>query len=258
MDVPGLILNLLQPLSLCLLLFLAAFSLGQRKMPRRICFWTAFALLCICGNGWVVRAMVRHLEQQHLPPERVTKADCLVVLSGGTLPQVPPRPTIEIDDAGDRVLYGAYLYRQGCAPHIICTGGVGRGSGALHPAADDMRGLLEMLGVPNEAVIEETKARNTHEHATNLLPFLQERSFKRVLLVTSAMHMPRSLGVFRRLCPGIEFIAAPTDFRATDRIPAPWYHELTDLIPTSYNLVRFSQAMHEYVGIAYYRMRGWL
>lgn len=72
------------------------------------------------------------------------------------------------------------------------------------------------------------------------------------------MHMPRSLEVFRRLCPGLEFIPAPTDFRATERIPAPWYHELTALIPTPRNLLDFSQVMPEYLGIAYCKLRGWL
>jgi uncharacterized SAM-binding protein YcdF (DUF218 family) len=72
------------------------------------------------------------------------------------------------------------------------------------------------------------------------------------------MHMPRSVGSFRRLCPGTEFIPAPTDFRITERVPKPWYHELAALIPTAANLKSFSEVMHEYVGIAYYRVRGWM
>jgi uncharacterized SAM-binding protein YcdF (DUF218 family) len=218
----------------------------------------AVAALLVCGNGWVVGGFARHLERRYLPPDPVPQADCIVVLSGGTCSRIPPRTTVEIGDAGDRVLYAAYLYRQGRAPRIICTGGVATGGIALRPAAEDMAEFVEMLGVAKEAIIKETKARNTHEHATNLYPLLQERGFKHVLLVTSAVHMPRSIGAFRRLCPGIEFIPAPTDFRTTERIPAPWQHELTHLIPTPRNLLDFSEVMHEYLGIAYYWIRGWM
>ena len=121
-----------------------------------------------------------------------------------------------------------------------------------------MAELLEMIGIPKEAILLETQSGNTREHARNLHSLFQEKKFQRVLLVTSAMHMPRSMGVFRQLCPGIEFIPAPTDFRVTERIPAPWYRQLTNLIPTPSNLALFSELMHEYLGLAYYRLRGWL
>lgn len=72
------------------------------------------------------------------------------------------------------------------------------------------------------------------------------------------MHMPRAMGVFKKDCAGIEFIPAPTDFRITERIPTPWYQDLKGLVPTPLNLLLFSEAMHEYVGIAVYRVRGWM
>jgi uncharacterized SAM-binding protein YcdF (DUF218 family) len=98
---------------------------------------------------------------------------------------------------------------------------------------------------------------NTHEHATRLLPLLKERGFKRILLVTSAMHMPRSMGVFRRDFPGIQFIPAPTNFRAVDNEDR-WDSQLFAPIPTPHQLVNFSDAMHEYLGMAYYKLRGWI
>jgi uncharacterized SAM-binding protein YcdF (DUF218 family) len=182
------------------------------------------------------------------------------VLGGGTEAKIPPRPTVEVKEAGDRVLYAAHLYRQGKAPRVICTGNVGTGGVALHPEAEDMKELLELVGVPANAIILETNASSTHQHAKNLQVLLRERSFQRVLLVTSAMHMPRAMGVFKKESAGtgIEFIAAPTDFRITEPIPAPWYQRLKGLVPTPSNLVLFSEAMHEYVGMAWYKVRGWM
>ena len=254
----SLFLKLLYPTSLCLIGLLTAAAFHKRKVVSRVSFWASVAVLMICGNGWLVQGMTRHLEWRYLPPNPVPTADCILVLSGGVLSQTPPRPTIEVADAGDRVLYAATLYRQHKAPRIICTGNVATGGVALRPAAVDMADFLMTFGVPKDAILTETNSDNTHEHARNLLPVFQKHDFKRVLLVTSALHMPRSMGTFRRLCPGIEFIAAPTDFHATEGISAPWYHQFNALVPTPRHLLDFSVAAHEYLGMAYYRLRGWM
>jgi len=170
----------------------------------------------------------------------------------------PPRQTVEVSEAGDRVLYAAQLFRDGRAPLVLCTSGVATGGLALRPPSEDMAELLEFFGVPKSAILLETASGNTREHARNLAPVFRERGFKRVLLVTSAMHMPRSMGVFRKYCPEVEFIAALTDYRAAKRIPGPWYRELARLIPTPSQLATFSEAAHEYLGIAYYRYREWM
>jgi len=254
----SILLKLLCPTSLCVGFLLAGAFLRKRKVPQRVCYWLAIGTLLVCGNGWLGRGLARHLEWQYLPPNPVPEADCIVILSGGIMSRTPPRPTVEVGEAGDRVLYGAYLFRQGKAPRIICTGNVATGGFAARPISEDMADLLEMLGVPKETILTEKESANTREHARNLYPILQEKGFKRVLLVTSAMHMPRSIGVFNRLCPGIEFIPAPTDFRVTERIPKPWYSEVVALIPTPKQLSDFSEVMHEYVGMAYYKARGWM
>src|SRR5437867_8469141 len=175
-----LFLKLIEPTALCVMLLVGAAAFRKRTVLSRVCFWLPVAILLVCGNGWVSGGMIRHLERRYLAPEAIPQADCILVLSGGTLSRVPPRPTIELDEAGDRVLYAAHLYRQGKAPFIVCTGGTG-----ARPAAEDMADFLEGLGVPKGAIMKETKARNTREHAKNLLSVLNERGFKRVLLVTS-------------------------------------------------------------------------
>ena len=246
------------PVALSILLLVLAAALSKRKRLSLLCLWTSVAVLCICGNERVVAAFTRTLESRYQAAEMIPDSDCIVVLGGGTLSRIPPRSTVEVNEAGNRVLYAAHLYRQGKAPKIICTGAGPKGSVNERSEAADMAELLIMLGVPEEASITETKASNTHEHSINLCQFLTAQHFKHVLLVTSAMHMPRSVGVFRRFCPGIEFIAAPTDFRSAERGVTGWYNELNLLIPTPRNLLDCSDALHEYVGIVYYRLRGWL
>lgn len=251
------LLKLLYPTSVAIALFVAA-AVVRRAALRRLFYSLALAVLLICGNGWVVRSLVLHLEAMHPAPDPVPEADAILVLSGGIHAKTPPRPTVEVSEAGDRVLYGAELYRRGKAPQIICTGDVGTGAIGPRPEAEDMAELLRMIGIPDSAIVLETKAQNTHEHAVNLCPIFEERKIQRVLLVTTAMHMPRSIGVFRHSCPAVEYVPAPTDFRVTSGPPVPWYRYLIDPLPTPQSLAEFTGASHEYIGLIYYWVRGWL
>jgi uncharacterized SAM-binding protein YcdF (DUF218 family) len=253
----GVFLKLLYPTSVALLLQAAALVLRGARV-RRVCQGLAIAVLLVCGNGWVVAALTRGLEGQYPPRDPVPHADAILVLSGGVLGKTPPRPSIEIADAGDRLLYGAALFKQGKAPQIICTGNAATGGLVPRPASEDMAELLTLLGIPDQAIVTETRSENTHEHAVQLCPMLTARRISSVLLVTSAMHMPRAMGVFRRACPALEFIPAPTDFHAPYDPPMPWYRKSVNLLPTPRSLLEFSDAAHEYLGIAYYTVRGWM
>jgi uncharacterized SAM-binding protein YcdF (DUF218 family) len=253
------VLNLfLSPVPLALGLLIAALVFRRRRVLQRFCYVLAMLVLFVCGNGFVVDRLTRSLEWQHLPPNPVPTADAILILSGGVRDRRPPRPTIEVNEAGDRVLYGGELFQQGRAPQVFVTGNIATGSIATGPEAADMAELLERLSVPRAAIVLETKAQNTHEHAIHLCPMFAERQVRRVLLVTSAIHMPRSLGAFRRGCPGVDYIPAPTDFRATQPLTAPWYRALAVIIPTTHSLVGFSDVTHEYIGMLYYRLRGWM
>ena len=243
----SLFLKLLCPTCLTVLLLLASALLRRWKVSSRVCFWVAIAILLFCGNGWIARSVAKCLERQYLPTIQTPQADCIVVLGGGTSPADSPRPTVEVGEAGDRILYGAHLYRQGKAPCIVCTGGVATGGIALRPYAEDMAELLRMIGISQDVIITEVESQNTHDHAVYLRPLFKARGIKRILLVTSAMHMPRAMGVFKRGCPELEVFSAPTDFLAPDKIPAPWYREVSEFFPTPQHLVMFSDSLHEYL-----------
>jgi uncharacterized SAM-binding protein YcdF (DUF218 family) len=255
----SLLLKLLYPTTVALLLLGTALVVpaSWNRLQRRL-LAAAVLIVLVCGNGWVVAMLVRNLEGRYAPVDPVPTADVIVVLSGGVLGRTPPRPSVEVGDAGDRILYGAALFKQGKAPQIICTGNVATGGLAPRPAAEDMAELLRLLGVPGSAIVTETRSENTRDHVVQLCPLLEERRVRRALLVTSAMHMPRAMGVFRRGCAGVEFVAAPTDFRIPHEVPVPWYRRSVALLPTPRSLLDFSDAAHEYVGAAYYAWRGWM
>lgn len=212
----------------------------------------------ICGNGLVAGWMAATLEKHYSTATPVPHADAIVVLSGGLEDRIPPRTGIEVSEAGDRVLHAWRLFRDGLAPRIICTGGIATGGADGTPAADVILQFLKELGVPENAIIVEKLARDTHEHAVNLEPVFATNGIHRVLLVTSAMHMPRAVASFRKSCPGIEFTPAPCDFRVVDGQPRPWYRSLAACIPTPSQLNIFTDAAHEYLGLVKYYFKGWI
>ncbi len=233
------------------------------KWPRIAAIALLLASLAILlpSNNAIANQLAHSLEARYVPTTELPKADAIVVLGGGIRPQVAPRPWIDVTEAGDRTLYGAQLYRQGKAPLVILSGGrIEWKGGGSASESEDMAKLVQALGVPTEAIVQDPTSLNTRENAVNVKKILQQRGIGKVLLVTSAMHMPRSMAIFQKL--GIDAIAAPTDFLISNQeIREPQQTTqaaILNLLPDSDNLDRFTRALKEYLGFAIYRLRGWV
>ena len=250
---------LFYPLGLsCLLLIVAVLLLWKSPRLAAIPIVMVLLILALGSNARVSDGLARSLEFQNLPAE-LPKTDAIVVLGGCTESAVAPRPWVEIREEGDRVLYAAKLYRDGKAPRLILSGGRidWRRSGSSE--SEDMAVLLEPMGVPRSAMLQDPSSLNTRENAVNVKQIMEAQGIRRVLLVTSAMHMPRSLMIFRKL--GMDAIAAPTDFTSTQSDPQQvntTEANILDALPDADQLRRTTRALKEYVGIAVYWLRGWV
>lgn len=249
------------PLGLSCLLLIVAFVLVWRR-PRLAALPIALTLiiLLVSSSAWVSDWLVRSLEFQNIPSGELPKAEAIVVLGGATESQVPPRPWVEIRDEGDRILYAAKLYREGKAPRLILSGGRIVWNRGVNSESSDMAILLETMGVPKSAMLEDPNSLNTRENAVNVKQIMEAQKIRQVLLVTSAMHMPRSLLIFKKI--GVNAIAAPADFTALqlNKSEATSSTELNLLntLPDADQLKRTTRALKEYVGIAVYWLRGWV
>jgi len=247
------------PLGLiCGLIIIALFLQRKPRWQRTILIITLLILL-ISGNRWVAMGLSRSLEWQYLPQENLSTADVIVVLGGGTNPAEYPRSSIEINSAGDRVIYAAKLYHQGKADHLLLSGGRIDWSPSNTTPAEEMKVILEQLGVPSESMWLETKSRNTYENALFAYEILTGQEVHKIILVTSASHMPRSVQLFEE--QGFEVIPAPTDYKVTQTnwqglreasIPV----QIMNLLPNTESLNSVTNVMKEYIGILVYRFRG--
>ena len=186
--------------------------------------------------------------------EDMPTADAIVLLGGGMGSNTNVYPYAEMWSGADRVWHAARLYRAGKAPIVISTG-VGERESSLP--------LLRDLGVPEAAVVIEDKARNTEENAKFVERLLKERAHaeaqrhgeeekKKVLLVTSAWHMRRSVLMYRRYAPNLEIIPAAADYEATVNTGHPFWFK--DIWPDAATFAANSAMLKECIGYWGYRL----
>ncbi len=226
-------------------LLLAALGLLLlRRWPRlgRTLAWGGIVFLWLISTPLIAQALLHTLETA--PPldmaqdmARVRRAQAIVVLGGGNYLVAPEyggdtvgRITLE------RVRYAARLARETGLP-LLVTGGAPQGG---TPEGQTMRAALEHdFGVPVRWV--EDRSLDTRENALYSAAILRAAGVDRVLLVTYAFHMPRSLAAFADT--GLEIIPAPTAYATL----SPF--KLTQLLPTERGLEQGYFALHEWLGL---------
>jgi uncharacterized SAM-binding protein YcdF (DUF218 family) len=246
---------LISPLGTALFLGVLALALSLAARRARWAGWQRRgALVGGVALGWLwlwsmpiaSQALRGWLEDQAGPRTlaAVQPAPVMVVLGGGIRgPRPPRRPDPDLGAAADRVWHAARLYRAGKAPRLIVSGGMARTGDGTEAAA--MRQFLVDLGVPAAVITLEEASINTAGNARHLAEILAREESpaarREILLVTSALHMPRARRQFERA--GFKVHPAPADFEV---IAMPF--DLLQVIPDAAALDGSARAFKELVG----------
>ncbi len=250
------------PVGLTFVLLVLALIFRNKNKMRNGFIIAAMLLVFISGNRWVAMSLIRSLEWRYMPIEKTEEAEVAVVLGGATEPAQYPRTAAEVNGAADRMLYAARLYKDGSIKTLLLSGGSIPWYGAYtSPPALEMQEILNLTGVPNDVIWLETRSQNTYENALYSAEILKEHDVNKVLLITSAMHMPRSVKLFE--AQGLEVIPAPTDYTVTQAgWQNLWHPSLEEffinLLPTYGNISQTTYALKEYVGMTVYSLQGWM
>ena len=249
------------PLGLsCLLLLVALWFCYRRSRWTFVPVLLALIVLMTASNVGVSNSLITSLEREYLPSKNVPQAEAIVVLGGATRNNESPRILPDMSERGDRLLYAVKLYKDGAAPLILLTGGRIQWFKGESSEAESMAAIMEIMGVPRNAILLESRSLNTYENAVYTKEILDRRNIERVLLVTSAAHMPRSLAIFKK--QGIDAIPAPADILVSDRnlVESTFSTQsrILSFFPNTESLDRTTQAIKEYIGTFIYRLRGWL
>lgn len=226
---------------------------GLRKLALGTLIAATVALWVVSTPVFAIWS-IAGLEAEYppVPMSETPQADVAILLGGTTAPAAPPRQRPDLQEASDRIVQAADLYRAGKVSAIIASGGSLPWESAGGPEAERMASLLVDLGVPKDAILLETESRTTYENALEVAKLFEEHDFKSALLVTSASHMPRAMAVFRKA--GLPVTASSTDVVAAGSVGGT----LLDWLPDPEALGTTQRAEKERVGYFVYWLRGWL
>jgi uncharacterized SAM-binding protein YcdF (DUF218 family) len=218
---------------------------GRRLVSASIILFLAFGLLPLSNM------LIAPLEER-FPPWGASGGapDGIVVLGGAIEPAIAlVRPASALNEAAERITVVAELARKYQSARILYSGG----NGSLVPQggseAQIAAALFETFGVPARRLMLEDQSRTTAENAAFSRQLAMPKPGERWLLVTSAYHMPRSIGAFRRAGFAVE--AYPVDYRTTG--PADLWIPFDSMAT---GLRRTDVAAHEWIGLLAYWLTG--
>jgi uncharacterized SAM-binding protein YcdF (DUF218 family) len=237
------------------LILLACGLLLLRLRPRlgRGLAWTA--LLVLIASFWTSgsEVLVRELESRYPPSATIDMHQQVgVVVLGGALssPELwAAHHQVGLNKQAERMTEAVALLRQYPHLQLLFTGGIAKVSGTGATEAERAKVFFDAMGVDPSRVVYEASSRNTYENAlySATLPGVDKR--QPWLLLTSAFHMPRAMGVFDRA--GWHVTPWPVDYRTTPH--DSWFD-----FSLQYGPALWSLALHEWLGIWAYKAAGWL
>ena len=243
---------LISPDSLIVILGVSAWVaaiLNWQRISRSLLASCALLLLLIGFfpvGEWLIAPLENRFTSNVALPNEV---DGIVVLGGAISPRMSNIwQQAELGDGADRLTNFLYLARLYPDAQLVFTGGSGSVTEQDFKEAEMARILFDQLGLAERAIIYESESRNTSENARNSKELVSPGEAENWLLITSAFHMPRSVGVFCK--EGWKVQAYPVDH----------YSQRGNLLRPDFslseNLSVLKTAIREWVGLVAYRLSG--
>lgn len=236
--------NIILPSNLSILFLIVGVILVINRKRRRA-GWIMFALSAtiyvIFGTGIISTWLLGTLENRYTSlasTEGLQDVKCIVILAGYAERHEELPLSSEVNFASAyRLMEGLRIVHLLPGSEILISGG-GEVPGI-------MRELLASMGLPEQRISIDNHSNNTHESAENVKTLMGGEKF---ILITSAGHMPRAIGAFVKA--GMDPVPAPTNFMSVRE------RRFMDYLPAPHHLVYADLAVHEYLGMAWYRLTG--
>ena len=235
---------LFSPLFLIISLIIFGLIIGSKKISL-----TGVIILVILSMPIVSDKLIAYLESDYelIKPSKVESADAVVVLSGMVKTiQTKNGLDYEWGEAADRIFAGIDLFKLNKAPVLVLTGGKLPWSIGV-PEGEYLRDVAIDLGVPKKDILLTENVENTDQEAKAIKKILLLDNPK-VILVTSAFHMPRAQLVFE--AAGINVIPFPVDF-----IIGAEKLTFMSFIPSAGSFSSTSFFVREMIGRTYYSLK---
>ena len=228
------------------LLLATRFASAGRKL-----LVASLVLFAVCGFSPLGYLVLYPLEQRFPPWDAAQGApDGIIVLGGSVDADLSAaHGTAVVSGAADRVIAAAALAHRYPGARVLFTGGSGSLVSNDAREADYAASLFESLGIARSRLLMERRSRNTQENAEFSRALAAPKDSERWLLVTSAYHMPRSIGLFRKA--GFDVEACPVDWRVGGREDF-----LKFATVSQEGFERVNAGIREWIGLVAYRLSG--
>jgi uncharacterized SAM-binding protein YcdF (DUF218 family) len=240
---------LVQPSVICLAMIGTGLALRRQRLAV-----AGFVSLLVLGFSPLGNMLILPLESrfpQQVMAQPLDKIAGIIILGGFEDPYVGQgRNQLTLNEAAERLTEGLMLARKLPQARVVFSGGSASLIETVPSAANQIGQFLQSAGVTAERIVLEEVSRNTRENAVMTYDVLQPKPGERWLLVTSAFHMPRSMGIFRQA--GFDVIAWPVDYRTAGLVDAR-----NPMGRLDEGLRRVDMVAKELVGLIVYRLRGW-
>jgi uncharacterized SAM-binding protein YcdF (DUF218 family) len=211
----------------------------------------SLVLIAVLGLSPIGNALIIPLEQRFPPWNGSGESPAgIVVLGGAISPDISTaRNVVALNESAERVAVVAELARRYPDAKILFSGGSGALLYGEGIEADFALRLLQSFGITRERILLDSRSRNTVENARFSREIAQPKAGERWLLITSAYHMPRAVGVFRKAGFPVEAYPADWRTRGSEDMLRPFF-------TVGDGLRRTDTAMREWVGLAVYWLTG--
>ncbi len=245
-----------QPSSIAILCILAGLWMMRHGTASRRARWlAAFGVLALIAGGlgpignWAVLPLEQRFASVPAPGPG-DRVDGIILLGGFEDGWISTgRGGLGLNEAAERVTEGLRLALRHPEAKVVFTGGVGGLLARNVEASSSVAAFLMDAGVAKDRLILESKSRNTYENAVYTRDIVKPTDDQRWYLVTSAYHMPRAMGLFRKA--GFNVIAYPVDYRTRGAEDLMRFFER---IPQG--LMRLDLGVNEWIGLIAYRALG--
>jgi len=221
----------------------------KQKLGRGLVSLSAlmfFVLTLLPANIFILKPLE---ERFSVPSELPENVSGIIVLGGSEKSVITwTRGQPSFNEAAERLMAFVALARRYPLAQLIYAGGAGSLSQQNYKSNETARKLFKQLGLTVDRVHFDSKARNTVENAVNSFNLAGQKTEGNWILITSAFHMPRSVGVFRKI--GWNVIPYPVDYQTSGELRFDWKFSIME------NFLENSRGLREWLGLIAYRMTG--
>lgn len=240
---------IISPVVIVMILVVAALGVPKQSLRKKLLV-SCLSMLFLFTNPFITNSVMRWWQDVPDQSLRHKNYDAAIVLTGFMSYNTEYQQN-DFGGSADRLTEALALYRKNTVGKIIISGGSGSLIDNIREANIARNFLIYQCHVPEQDILTDTISRNTRENAIESRRIMQDNNIKSALLITDAVHMPRSIGCFKKV--GLNIDTYPVNITRRQR-----YNPTDLIVPQLTALNDWNALLHETTGYIFYKLAGYI